>query len=437
MPASGNQQLALHRRVNTCPSNMKQAAEPYSPPGAYPPVQETGDFSPENNPFSPTEDTFHDDESACNKSSNETLPSLVKSRIQQMETITQPFSHPQPPKSMNDAHPKAMHQSSDQMQPGVMRSELQNCRGGNSRTRHHSESTPALVVTTAAHFRQTSTPSYPHTSSHHNYSGTSAPGSVSTSSSMHEMNKHHNFGSSEQEDIHCNSAPNTNESQELFYEAHDKTTHHPYLEGGQQSNTREHPMWYHTCGTNSQASLPALEEIPQALSTQASQYPADNSLSNPSKYLTSAPSSRGTREYGHVSTTPPPEFYRRTPPAAQPQVHKKTSTTASSTVSDSGVEMMYYKHPPSAGASADTIEPWMSVSQDKEQFEQSWVQQRHRVMSVSTAVQTELKGGEDGLEKTDTLSPRTSIYEGTFKLLFFRVLYSNQRTKTWEACEHD
>ena len=98
---------------------------------------------------------------------------------------------------------------------------------------------------------------------------------------------------------------------------------------------------------------------------------------------------------------------------------------------------MYYKHPPSAGASADTIEPWMSVSQDKEQFEQSWVQQRHRVMSVSTAVQTELKGGEDGLEKTDTSSPRTSIYEGMFTLLFFRVLYSKQRTKTGEACEHD
>ena len=83
--------------------------------------------------------------------------------------------------------------------------------------------------------------------------------------------------------------------------------------------------------------------------------------------------------------------------------------------------MMYYKHPPSAGASADIIEPWMSVSQDKEQFEQSLVQQQPRVTSVSTAVQTELEG-EDGSEKTDTSSPRTSIYEGMFTLLFFRVL---------------
>ena len=412
---------------------MKQAADPYSSCCTYCPVQVTGNFSPENNSFSPTEDTLYEDESACNKSSNETLPSLVKSRIQQMETITQPFSHPQPPKSMNYAHPKAVHQSSDQMQPGVMRSE-KSC-SDSSRTRHHSESIPAPVVTTTAHFRQTSTPSYPHPSLHHNYSGTSAPGSVSTSSSTHEMNKYHNFGSSEQEDFHCNSASNTNESQDSFYEPHDKTTHHPYLEGGQQSNTREHSMWYHTHGTNSQASLPALEEIP--LPTQASHYSADNSLSNPSKYLTSTSSSRGTREYGRVSTTPPPEFYQRTPLAAQPQIHKKTSTTASSTLSDSGVEMMYYKHPPSAGASADTIEPWMSASQDKEQFEQYLVQQRPRVTSVSTAVQTELKGGEDGLEKTDTLNPRASIYEGMFTLLFFRVLYSNQRTKTGEVCEHD
>ena len=431
MPASGNQQLALHRRVNTCPSNMKQATEPYSSPGAYPPVQETGDFSPENNPFCPTEDTLHEDESACNKSSNETLPSLVKSRIQQMETITQPFSHPQPPKSMNCAHPKAMHQSSNQMQSGVMWSEPQKPRGGNSRTRHNSESIPGAVATTTAHFRQTSTPSHLHASSHYNYSGASASGSVSASSSTHEMNKHHNSVFSEQED---NSAPNTNGSQDLFYEAHDKTTHHPYLEGGQQSNTREHSMWYH--GTNSQASLPALEEIPQPLSTQATHYSADNSLSNPSKYLTSTPSSRGTREYGRVSTTPPPEFYRRTSLAAQPQVHKKTSTTASSTVSDSGVEMMYYKHPPSAGASADIIEPWMSVSQDKEQFEQSLVQQQPRVTSVSTAVQTELEG-EDGSEKTDTSSPRTSIYEGMLHSCSFTYCNAKQRTKTEEACEHD
>ena len=410
MPASGNQHLALHRRTNTCPSNMKQDAEPYSSCCTYPPVQETGDFPPENNPFSPIEDTLHEDESACNQFSNETQPPSVKSRIQQMETITQPFSHPQP---STYARPKTMHQSSDQMQPGVIQSELQKPRGSSSRARHHLESIPGSVVTTTAHFRQTSIPSHPHTSSHHKYSGTSAPGSVSASSSMHDMNKYHNFGSSE----HCNSAANTNESQDLIYEPHDRTAH-PYLEGGQLSNTREHTMWYHSHTSNSQASLPALEEIPLLLSTQASQYPADNSLSNPSKYLTSTPSSRGTREYGRVSTTPPPDFYRRTSSAAQPQVHKKTSTTASSTVSDSGVEMVYHKHP-SARLSADTIEPWMSVSQDKEQFEQSWVQPRPRVASVSTAVQTELDG-EGGLEKTDTLSPRTSIYEG-MPAMYYRI----------------
>ena len=390
MPASGIQHLALHRRTNTCPSNIKKAAEPYS--SCCPPVQEIGD-SPENNPFSPTEDTLHEDESACSHFSNETQPPSVKSLIQQMETITQPLSHPQP---STCAPPKAVHQSSDQMQPGVMRSELQKPQGSSSRVRHHSESIP--VVTTTAHFRQASTPSYPHASSHHKYS---AQGSVSASSSMHEMNKYHNFGS---EGFHCNSAGNTNGSQDLINEPHDRTTQYPYLEGGQLSNTREHPMWYHSHTTNSQASLPALEEIPPLLSTGASQYPADNSLSNPFKYLSSTPSSRGTREYGRVSTTPPPDFYWRTSSAAQPQVHKKTSTTASSTVSDSGVEMIHHKYP-SARLSADTIEPWMSVSQDKEQFEKSLV------TSVSTAVQTELDG-ESGSAKTDTLSPRTSIYEG-------------------------
>ena len=394
MPASGSQHLALHRRTNTCPSNIKKAAEPYYSCCTYPLVQEIGD-SPENNPFSPTEDTLHEDESACNQFSNENQPPSVKSRIQQMEMITQPFSHPQP---STYAHPKTMHQSSDKMQPGVMRSELQKPRGSSSRARHHSESIP--VVTTTAHFRQTSTPTYPHASSHHKYSGTSAPGSVSASSSLHEMNKYHNFGSSEQEGFHYN----TNESQDLINEPHDRTTQYPYLEGSQLSNTREHPMWYHSHTTNSQASLPALEEIPPLLSTAASQYPADNSLSNPFKYLTPTPSSRGTREYGRVST-PPPDFYRRTSFSSQPQVHKKTSTTASSTVSDSGVEMVYHK-PPSARLSADTIEPWMSVSQGKEQFEQSWLQPRPRVASVSTAVQTE--GEPEKTESPASLSPRTS-----------------------------
>ena len=56
-------------------------------------VQETGDFSPENNPFCPTEDTLNEDESACNKSSNETFPPLVKPRTLQLERITQPFSY--------------------------------------------------------------------------------------------------------------------------------------------------------------------------------------------------------------------------------------------------------------------------------------------------------------------------------------------------------
>ena len=43
MPSSGNRHLPARRRAV------------YSSPGAYPPVQETGDFSPENYLFSPAE----------------------------------------------------------------------------------------------------------------------------------------------------------------------------------------------------------------------------------------------------------------------------------------------------------------------------------------------------------------------------------------------
>ena len=76
-----------------------------------------------------------------------------------------------------------------------------------------------------------------------------------------------------------------------------------------------------------------------------------------------------------------------------PLVSEQESIRASSTPSqDSGVEMVH----------------WTSASQDNEQFEQSWVQQRPRVTSISTAVQTEHEG-EDGLEKTAlaaALNPR-------------------------------
>ena len=88
-------------------------------------------------------------------------------------------------------------------------------------------------------------------------------------------------------------------------------------------------------------------------------------------------------------------------------VSDQDSIRASSNPSqDSGVEMMYYKHPPSTGASADTIEPWMSASQDKEQFEQSLVQPRHRVTSVSAAVQTEGEGGSEKTASPAALNPR-------------------------------
>ena len=217
MPASGIQQPAVNRRAYVCPSNMREA-------------------------------------------------------------ISQPTLHHLQPSTC--APSKTMHQSSDQMQPGVMWSERQKPQGSIIQARRHSESMPGSVVTTTAHFRQKSMPTHHHAPSHsyHKYAGeygTATPVSASTSSSVF----YHNPLVSEQESIHA--------------------------------------------------------------STDTSQ--------------------------------------------------------------DSGVELIRYKHL----SSADTIEPGMSVSQDKEQFEQSWAQPRPRVMSISTSVQTE---GEDESEKTTSPAsgnPRT------------------------------
>ena len=387
MPSSGNRHLALNRRAYTCPSNMKEASEPNS--SCYrvtypPPVQETEGITPEKNLFSPTVDNPHKNESACNQSSTQPPLPSVKSLVQQME-------HSQPPTSMNYAHPKTVHQSSDQMQPSGMQSKLQKLQhGGSSRSKHYSESI-------------------------------STPASVSASSSMHEMNNYHNPGFSEQDSFPCSSVGSANASQDVLSEPTDRTPQYLYTEGGFSNmhiGLREHSTWYPPHATSSQTSLPseqALDDIPIQISTRASQYPTDNSLSNefvPSKLTMHDPNT-------HLSTTPLPNHHRRTSsPAAtfhsvQTEVHKKRPIV-SSAVSDSGVEILRCKHckQPSAGTSTDTIEPWMSVSQDKEQFEQSWLQARPRVMSVSTGVQTE---GEDGSEKTESpaaLSPRTSLYEG-------------------------
>ena len=126
MPSSENRHQGLNRRAYTCPSNMKEAAEPNSSRYrvTYPrPVQETEGITPEKNLFSPTVDNPHKNESACNQSSTQPPLPSVKSLVQQME-------HSQPPTSMNYAHPKTVHQSSDQMQPSGMQSKLQKLQCG-------------------------------------------------------------------------------------------------------------------------------------------------------------------------------------------------------------------------------------------------------------------------------------------------------------------
>ena len=382
LPRSGNQHQAARRRAV------------YSSPGVCPPVQEIGD-SPETNPFSPTtEDTLHEDESACNQFSNETQPPSVK---------TQPLSHLQTLTATNNAHSKTVHQFNDQIQPGMIQSELQMPQGVSNRT----IMSPA---TAPLYFRRTSTPMHVHQSHHFcNHSGeygTATPSSVSSPSSMHEINDYHNPLISGQEMLYGSSAASANASQDLQPTA--QLEHSP---SSTHTRSREHHLWY---TNSSQGSLLSANE--QAFGDFTSQYPTENNLSNESVH--SKPTLNTNGGYIQVFTTAPPDFHRHTSsPAAtsrsaQKQSHpssfthascpRKKTSGAGSTVSDSGVEMVGLKTP-SAGPNSDIIEPWMSVSN-----EQSWTQPRPRVMSVSTGVQTE---GEDGSEKT-TLpasgSPTTS-----------------------------
>ena len=359
----------------------------YSSPSSYPPVQETGDFSPENNPFCPTEDTLHEDESACNKSSNDTQP----------PPPVQPFSHPQTLTITNYAHPKTMRQFNDQLQPGAIKSELQTPQGASNQTRENI----MPPVTAPLHFRRTSTPTQVHQARRfHNHSGeygTTTPGSVSSSSSMHEMNNYPGF--SEQDMLYSSSAASANASQDLL-SAQPTTQLEHSLSSTHIRSKEHHSVWYHT-QASSQGSLlseQALGNLPLQISNQASQYPTENSLSN--EYVLSKPTHHTNGGYNQLSTT---DFHRRTSsPAvtsrsAQKQAShssypRKKTSAAGSTVSDSGVEMVHIKTP-SAGPSSDIIEPWMSVSNEH----QYWIQPRSRVTSISTGVQTE---GEDRSEKT-------------------------------------
>ena len=388
-------------------ANKLQAARRravYSSPGTYPPVQETGDFSPENNLFSRTEDTLHEDESACNQSSNEPpQPPPV-----------QPFSHPQTLTITNYAHPKTMRQFNDQMQPGAIKSELQTPQGASNQTRENIMPSPI----TPLHFRRTSTPTQVHQACrfyiHSGEYGTTTPGSVSSSSSMHEMNNYHNPQFSEQDMLYSSSAASANASQDLL--SAQPTTQLEHSLSSTHIRSREHhSVWYHT-QASSQVSLlseQALGNFPPQISNQASQYPTENSLQLSYERLLSKPTHHSNGGYTQVSTTVLPDFHRRTstPAATSRSAQKqalsshssyprKKTSAAGSTVSDSGVEMVRIKIP-SAEPSSDIIEPWMSVSNEH----QYWIQPRPRVTSVSTGVQTE---GEEKTPSPASGSPRTS-----------------------------
>jgi len=73
--------------------------------------------------------------------------------------------------------------------------------------------------------------------------------------------------------------------------------------------------------------------------------------------------------------------------------------------------MVHHKAGPGSTAS-ESIEPWMSVSNEKGQFEHSWKQPPPHVMSVSTGVQTECEEGSEKTPTPATLSPIASICDG-------------------------
>ena len=387
LPQSGNQYQAARRRAV------------YSSPGVYPPVQDIGDFPPENNLFSQTEDTLHEDESACDQFSNEIQPPSVK---------TQPLSHLQTLTATNYAHSKTVHQFNDQMQPGMIQSELQMPQGVSNRT----IMSPA---TAPLYFRRTSTPTHVHQSHHFHYHsgeyGTAIPGSISSPSSMHEINDYHNPLVSGQEVLYGSSATSANASQDV-----QPTTQLEHSLNSTQIRSREH-SWYHTQANSSQGSLLSEQAFGDFTPPQASQYPTENNLSNES--VPSKPTLNTNGGYIQAFTTALQDFHRHTSSpgatsrSAQKQMlssHPSCFTHAShpckkilgagSTVSDSGVEMVRIKTP-LAGPNSDIIEPWMSISN-----EHSWTQPRPRVMSVSTGVQTE---GEDGSEKTTSPAASGSL----------------------------
>ena len=425
MPTSRSPQHPPNRRANTCPSDMKCAVAT----SACLPVQETEEST--HSSYMPSNDTrmhSHGRETVSHHqfpASTQPQPAslTVKAQVQQQEGNPSLYTNHS---SELYSHPPetTMHQfSSYQDQTQAVESYILQ-RGGSTQARHLSEH---MSTSTPVHYRQTSTPLPPSLPSNPlpiramEYEN-STPASLSASNSVHDMYSIHNHAVFDQESRYTSSPSSANASQDLLSEARgtmgvpflgrQHLEHNPLssqlsgLHIGQRgafAPSQSHP-WYHVCN-NSQ------EFIPSSM--------LDHRLRMEARY--------------QPSSTPPPTFPRTTsvpeatlrstqterlplqPHSASfshsPYLRKKSSVPASIAVSDSGVEMLHRKAGPGSTASG-SIEPWMSVSNEKGQFEHSWKQPPPHVMSVSTGVQTECEEGSEKTPTPATLSPIASICDG-------------------------
>ena len=423
MPTSRSPQRPPNRRANTCPSDMKQLAHSVATSACLP-VQETEEST--HGSYKPPNDTHmhsHGREAVSHHqfpawTQLQTTSPTVKGQVQQLEgepssytnhsseETAQLFSHP--PETM-------MHQDQTQAVDSYIPQ-----RGGSTRARHLSEHVLTSAAPTApVHYHQTSTPLPPihqclPSSPLPIRAENSTPASFSAPNSTHGIYSTHKHEAFDQESRYTSSPSSVNTSQDLLPEARgtmgvrrQHLEHNPLssqlsdLHIGQTAFApQQYQPWYHGY-ISSQEFLPPSQ-----------------SLMLDHKFMVEA-------SY-RPSSTPPSTFWRRTsvpeatlrstqterlplPPHSasfshSPYPHKKSSAPASIAVSDSGVEMVHHKAGPGSTAS-ESIEP----SNEKEQFECSWIQPRPRTRSVSTAVQTECEEESEKTLTPATLSPIASI----------------------------
>ena len=431
MPASTSPRLALNRRANTCPTDMTQPAHAVVPSACHP-VQETGVST--HGFYRPAMDTqIHSQGREAAATQPQPASLTVKARVKQLEGNPSSYTnHSSEEPTQRVSHPPeaTMHQSSsyDQAQSVERQSESQqrhvrSPQEGSTRARHLSEQMSHSGPITPVHFRQTSTPlppihqylpSHPHAAEYES----PTPASLSASSSAYEMHSIHNHAAFDQESRHTSSPSSTNVSQDLLTEPRGAMgVHHlgrQHLDHNSQLNDTHNGQreafpphlyehWNHGYNSSQEILMPDLrirvetghQLLPASLpmSYRRTSYPETTLRSTQTERLPLQPHSAS---FSH-----------------SPYLHKKPSAPASNAASDSGVEMV--RHQPGPGSVAsESIEPWMSISNDKEQFE-GWMQPQPdppHTRSVSTGVQTDYEEASEKTLTPATLSPVASVCDG-------------------------